>query len=90
MLRHLPMRNPTAGLVQLKRLNNPRNDAIGTRAIRIEIRGQAQVVRKDLVRMLNVPMKDVGSVLQQCGVGSAKVLAKDNAATPADLPSSRT
>jgi uncharacterized membrane protein len=52
--------------------------------------GNVQVVRKDLVRMLNVPMKDIGSVLQQCGVGSAKVLAKDNAATPADLPSSRT
>jgi uncharacterized membrane protein len=50
--------------------------------------GNVQVVRKDLVRMLNVRMTDVGSVQHQCGVGSAKVLAKHKTATPADLPSS--
>lgn len=52
--------------------------------------GNVQVVRKDLVRILNVRMTEIGTVLQQCGVGSAKVLAKVNAATPADPPSSRT
>jgi len=44
--------------------------------------GNVQVVRKDLVRMLNVRMHDIGAVMQQWGTGSAKVLAKHNAATP--------
>jgi hypothetical protein len=48
-----------------------------------------QIVRKDLVRMLNVRMTDPGAALQQWSVGSAKVLAKHSAATPADPPSSR-
>ncbi len=39
--------------------------------------GEVQIVRKDLVRMLNVRVTDIGSALQQWGVGSAKVLAKD-------------
>ena len=46
--------------------------------------GNVQIVRKDLVRMLNVRMTAVTSVLQQWGMGSAKVLAKHNAATPDD------
>lgn len=45
--------------------------------------GNVQIVQKDLVRMLNVRMTAVTSVLQQWGMGSAKVLAKDNAATAA-------
>jgi uncharacterized membrane protein len=48
--------------------------------------GNVQIVRKDLVRMLNVRMTDIGVTLQQWGVGSAKVLAKHNAATPANSP----
>jgi uncharacterized membrane protein len=44
--------------------------------------GNVQIVRKDLVRMLNVRMTAATSVLQQWGMGSAKVLAKHNAATP--------
>ena len=44
--------------------------------------GNVQIVRKDLVRMLNVRMTTVTSVLQQWGMGSAKLLAKHNAATP--------
>ena len=51
--------------------------------------GNVQIVRKDLVRMLNVRMTDIGSALQQWGVGSAKVLAKHSAATPVNPPSAR-
>jgi hypothetical protein len=51
--------------------------------------GNVQIVRKDLVRMLNVRMTDIGSALQQWRVGSAKVLAKHSAATPANPPSAR-
>jgi len=43
--------------------------------------GNVQVVRRDLVRMLNVRMTDITGVLQQWGMGSAKVLAKHSAAT---------
>jgi uncharacterized membrane protein len=46
--------------------------------------GNVQIVRKDLVRMLNVRMTTVTSVLQQWGMGSAKLLSKHNAATPDD------
>lgn len=46
--------------------------------------GNVQVVRRDLVRMLNVRMTDITAVLHQFGMGSAKVLAKHNAATPGD------
>jgi uncharacterized membrane protein len=45
--------------------------------------GNVQIVRKNLVRMLNVRVTDIGVALQQWGVGSAKVLAKHGAATPA-------
>jgi uncharacterized membrane protein len=44
--------------------------------------GNVQIVHKDLVRMLNVRMTTVTSVLQQWGMGSARLLAKHNAATP--------
>jgi len=46
--------------------------------------GNVQVVRRHLVRMLNVRMTDITAVQQQFGMGSAKVLAKHNAATPDD------
>jgi uncharacterized membrane protein len=46
--------------------------------------GNVQVVRRHLVRMLNVRMTDITAVQQQFGMGSAKVLAKHNAATPGD------
>ena len=46
--------------------------------------GNVQVVRRHLVRMLNVRMTDITAALHQFGMGSAKVLAKHNAATPAD------
>lgn len=46
--------------------------------------GNVQVVRRHLVRMLNVRMTDITGVLHQFGMGSAKVLAKHNAATPGD------
>ncbi len=46
--------------------------------------GNVQVVRRDLVRMLNVRMTDITAVQHQFGMGSAKVLAKHNAATPGD------
>jgi uncharacterized membrane protein len=46
--------------------------------------GNVQIVRKDLVRMLNVRMTEIGGALQQWGVGSAKVLAKQSATAPAD------
>ena len=46
--------------------------------------GNVQIVRKDLVRLLNVRMTAITSVLQQRGMGSAKVLAKHNAVTPGD------
>jgi uncharacterized membrane protein len=52
--------------------------------------GNVQIVRKDLVRMLNVRITAITSVLQQWGMGSAKVLAKHNAATLGDPPPSRT
>ncbi len=51
--------------------------------------GNVQIVRKNLVRMLNVRITNVSSALQQWGMGSAKVLAKHNAATPAAPPSSQ-
>jgi uncharacterized membrane protein len=53
------------------------------------VSGNVQIVRKDLVRMLNVRMTDIGSALQQWGVGSAKVLAKHSTATPVNPPSAR-
>ena len=40
--------------------------------------------------MLSVRMTTTTSVLQQWGMGSAKVLAKHNAAMPDNLQSSRT
>jgi uncharacterized membrane protein len=43
--------------------------------------GNVQIVRKDLVRMLNVRITELGSALQQWGMGSAKVLAKHDATT---------
>ena len=46
--------------------------------------GSVQVVQRHLVRMLNVRMTDITGVLHQFGMGSAKVLAKHNAATPGD------
>ena len=46
--------------------------------------GSVQVVRRHLVRILNVRMTDITGVLHQFGMGSAKVLKKHNAATPAD------
>jgi uncharacterized membrane protein len=46
--------------------------------------GNVQVVRRHLVRMLNVRMTDITAVLHQFGMGSAKVLKKHNAATPGD------
>lgn len=46
--------------------------------------GNVQVVRRHLVRMLNVRMTDITAVQQQFGMGAAKVLKKHNAATPAD------
>jgi uncharacterized membrane protein len=51
--------------------------------------GNVQIVRKDLVRMLNVRMTNISSALQQWGMGSAKVLAKHSAATSTNLPSPR-
>lgn len=48
--------------------------------------GNVQIVRKDLVRMLNVRITNISSALQQWGVGSAKVLAKHTAATPTTPP----
>ena len=44
--------------------------------------GSVQIVRKDFVRMLNVRITDIGGALQQWGMGSSKVLAKDSVATP--------
>jgi uncharacterized membrane protein len=44
--------------------------------------GNVQIVRKHLVRMLNVRVTDIGVTLQQWGVGSAKVLAKHDATPP--------
>lgn len=46
--------------------------------------GNVQVVRRQLVRILNVRMTDITAVLHQFGMGSARVLAKHNAATPGD------
>ena len=46
--------------------------------------GNVQIVRRNLVRLLNVRMTDITAVLHQFGMGSAKVLAKHNAATPGD------
>jgi uncharacterized membrane protein len=42
--------------------------------------GNVQIVPKDKVRLLNVRITDIGTALQQWGVGAAKVLAKDAAA----------
>ena len=47
--------------------------------------GNVQIVRKNLVRALNVRITNISSALQQWGMGSAKVLAKHNAATSTDL-----
>lgn len=44
--------------------------------------GNVQIVEKRLVRILNVRISDIGSALQQLGMGSARVLAKHHAATP--------
>ena len=50
--------------------------------------GNVQIVEKRLVRMLNVRISDIGSALQQLGMGSAKVLAKHSAASfPSSSPS---
>ena len=46
--------------------------------------GNVRVVRRHLVRRLNVRMTDITAILHQFGMGSAKVLAKHNAATPGD------
>ncbi len=46
--------------------------------------GNVQIVRKDLVRLLNVRITDITAVQQQWGMGSIKVLAKHNVATPND------
>lgn len=48
------------------------------------ISGNVQMVPKAQVRRLNVRLTEVAAVLQQWGVGSAKLLAKDAAASPAD------
>ena len=48
--------------------------------------GNVQIVRKDLVRLLNLRITDIGSVLQLWGVGSMKIIAKHEAATKADPP----
>jgi uncharacterized membrane protein len=48
--------------------------------------GNVQIVRKDLVRLLNVRITATTAVLQQWGMGSAKVLAKHAARSPADPP----
>lgn len=45
------------------------------------VSGNVQIVEKRLVRILNVRISDIGSALQQLGMGSAKVLAKHNTAT---------
>lgn len=45
--------------------------------------GNVQVVRKDLVRLLDLRISDIGSVLQLWGVGSAKILAKHDASAAA-------
>jgi uncharacterized membrane protein len=42
--------------------------------------GNVQIVDKELVRILNVRITEIGSVLKQWGMGSAKVLAKHSAA----------
>lgn len=42
--------------------------------------GSVQIVRKNLVRLLNVRITDIGAALQQWGIGSAKILIKHNAA----------
>ena len=50
--------------------------------------GNVQIVDKRLVRMLNVRLSEIGSALQQLGMGSAKVLAKHSAASfPSSSPS---
>lgn len=46
--------------------------------------GNVQMVPKTQVRRLNVRLTEVATVLQQWGVGSAKLLAKAAAASPAD------
>ena len=48
--------------------------------------GNVQIVRKDLVRLLNLRITDIGSVLQLWGVGSMKIIAKHEAASRADPP----
>jgi uncharacterized membrane protein len=45
--------------------------------------GSVKIVRKASVRFLNVRIADIGTALQQWGVGTQKVLAKDLAATAA-------
>ena len=41
--------------------------------------GSVQIVPKEKVRLLNVRITDIGTALQQWGVGAQKVLAKDRA-----------
>ena len=48
--------------------------------------GNVQIVRKDLVRLLNLRITDIGSVLQLWGVGSMKIIAKHDASLESDLP----
>lgn len=43
--------------------------------------GNVQIVPKDKVRLLNVGLTEIGTALQQWGVGTAKVLAKDSVAS---------
>ena len=45
--------------------------------------GNVQVVQKNLVRLLDLRISDIGSVLQLWGVGSAKILAKHDASVAA-------
>ncbi len=49
--------------------------------------GNVQIVRKSLVRPLNVHLTDIGTAHQQWGVGTKKALAK-HAATPSHPPAS--
>jgi uncharacterized membrane protein len=42
--------------------------------------GNVQIVQRDLVRLLSVRISSITGALQQWGVGSARVLAKDSAA----------
>ena len=50
--------------------------------------GNVQIVHKHLVRMLNVRISEIGAALQQLGMGSAKVLAKHQSQSDANLKQS--